>query len=596
MRARFDRAAAALLLLVLLHACRADAPTGASPGGPSAPVTVRAALAGTAIQALTILVTGPAIPVPIVANIDVATDVTTASTTMSVPVGGQRTFVARGFDATGVLTHEGIATVIVRPTGNAPVAIRMYPKSGEVPITVGVGTFAIAIAPAPLAPMAPQETRPLVATVTDASTGAAVPNAVVAWGSLNPVVANVSPAGLVTARLPGATTLYATYEGTAASVDLVVTAAAPLEGYRDISAGPFFTCAVLESGIAHCWGANDFGQLGDGTTTDRPGPAPVAGGLRFASVAAGFGWACGVTLTAEGWCWGFNGQGNLGDGTTDHSPVPRRVAGGHAWRSISPGIGSTCGITTSGAAHCWGLGSPGGIGMVSDDGASYAVVPTPVAVTTAGGPWSRLSVAFQAACGIGPGGVATCSARTASLVSTTSLAGAAWQALELNQLSFAPPPAANPYADEHGAWACGLTTSGDARCVGESAYGALGGGAGVTLRSVATAVAGAQGWDAITVGGDFACAVRDGLASCWGRNDYGQLGDGTRTGRFTPTLVDTPQAFMRISAGFTHACALGPDGMAYCWGANTRGEIGDGTTTVRVRPVLMGVMPGGTSP
>jgi len=85
------------------------------------------------------------------------------------------------------------------------------------------------------------------------------------------------------------------------------------------------------SGAAYCWGYNAYGQLGDGTTTDRLVPTPVAGGLTFAAVSAGpivpfYGHTCGVTTSGTAYCWGDNFRGELGDGTTTQRLVPTAVA------------------------------------------------------------------------------------------------------------------------------------------------------------------------------------------------------------------------------------------------------------------------------
>jgi alpha-tubulin suppressor-like RCC1 family protein len=72
---------------------------------------------------------------------------------------------------------------------------------------------------------------------------------------------------------------------------------------------------------------------------------------------------------------------------------------------------------------------------------------------------------------------------------------------------------------------------------------------------------------------------------CWGDNQYGQLGDGTTTDRLVPTTVSDTLAFLGVSAGAGHTCAITVKGEAYCWGRNSYGQLGDNTTTDHLIPV-----------
>jgi len=94
-----------------------------------------------------------------------------------------------------------------------------------------------------------------------------------------------------------------------------------------VSAGGGHSCGVTTDRVTYCWGRNDQGQLGDGTTTQTSAPVPVTGQLTFATVSAGAGFICGVTTGGVGYCWGSNVNGQLGDGTTTPRAMPVRVAG-----------------------------------------------------------------------------------------------------------------------------------------------------------------------------------------------------------------------------------------------------------------------------
>ena len=101
--------------------------------------------------------------------------------------------------------------------------------------------------------------------------------------------------------------------------------------FARIELGPAHTCAVTTANRAYCWGNNTAGQLGDGSNSHRTRPAAVSGNLPFRQVDAGGsgenGHTCGVTTDDQAYCWGNNNLGQLGDGTTDNSSTPVAVAG-----------------------------------------------------------------------------------------------------------------------------------------------------------------------------------------------------------------------------------------------------------------------------
>jgi alpha-tubulin suppressor-like RCC1 family protein len=133
-------------------------------------------------------------------------------------------------------------------------------------------------------------------------------------------------------------------------------------GVAAISVGGYHSCAITSSGAAWCWGENQVGQLGDGTTVDRATPAPVSGLSGVTSMTGGTYHACAVAAGAA-YCWGSNNAGQLGNGTATDSWLPAPVVGlSSGVVQMSGGRFHTCSVDTSGRAKCWGSNLWGQIG------------------------------------------------------------------------------------------------------------------------------------------------------------------------------------------------------------------------------------------
>ncbi|HET9984618.1 MAG TPA: Ig-like domain-containing protein [Longimicrobiales bacterium] len=139
--------------------------------------------------------------------------------------------------------------------------------------------------------------------------------------------------------------------------------------FASIAAGDLHVCALTGEGAAYCWGSNEFGQLGNGSTANVVDhPVAVRGGVRFASISPGNDHTCGLDAEGRAYCWGSNGAGQLGIGSHEDRMQPTPVAGGLRFRAIAAGDGRTCGITTRRVAYCWGSDNqtPIGIGWRPD--------------------------------------------------------------------------------------------------------------------------------------------------------------------------------------------------------------------------------------
>ncbi|MBI4732113.1 MAG: zinc ribbon domain-containing protein, partial [Chloroflexi bacterium] len=243
-----------------------------------------------------------------------------------------------------------------------------------------------------------------------------------------------------------------------------------------IGAGLKHTCAVLENGTIKCWGGNEYGQLGDGTTETRLTSVSVYGISDAVAVAAGQMYTCALTNSGGVKCWG---EGvHLGSGSYENSLVPVDVLGlGSGVQFISAGVGHTCAVTTSGGLKCWGNWFSGGLGTSEDYVSGYT--PVDVVGLTSG-------------------------------VETVSAGG------------------------RH---TCAILTGGRIQCWGENeTYGNLGIDTDET-HLLPVDVPGITGATALATGEAHTCAVISGEVWCWGANTSGQLGDGTQTNRWSPVRV-----------------------------------------------------------
>lgn len=165
--------------------------------------------------------------------------------------------------------------------------------------------------------------------------------------------------------------------------------------FVSLAAGGGHTCGLTTVGTVWCWGLNDIGQLGTGTTANSRIPVQVqAPGVTFVELTAGNAHTCGRTSAGAIWCWGSNEQGQLGIGSTASSSASPVQVQGVAFVEVVAGNRHTCARTSAGTVWCWGENVYGQLGNNST-----ADARTPVQVQTGSISFVDLSAGSDHTCG-----------------------------------------------------------------------------------------------------------------------------------------------------------------------------------------------------
>jgi len=369
-----------------------------------------------------------------------------------------------------------------------------------------------------------------------------------------------------------------------------------LEGSLQVSAGDSHACALLQSGELRCWGKNDRGQLGAGSSSPAQSSVPLAvTGLaeEIFTVECGGQHTCAVTQTGGILCWGLNAMGQLGDGTVEDSPAPVNVPGMAPFGDfVAAGLKHTCMIHRTAGPKCWGSNEEGQLGTGSHDTRPH---PDPLDVIGLPGTGTVLSLSAGSAhtCAAMPDGTAMCWGRNSDgqlgRDTTPSLRGQTPGAVT------GLPPGSTVASVAAGAFhTCALLGSGAVMCWGSNFFGQLGNPIAGSSSLIPVEVEGLDGEDpaaGISAGMSHTCAIlASGRLLCWGDNAAGQLGNPS-AGEQSQVPVETgglSSAVSSVSCGTYFTCAVLEAGTVFCWGDNTWGQLGDGTTTDSPLPVAAG--------
>lgn len=347
----------------------------------------------------------------------------------------------------------------------------------------------------------------------------------------------------------------------------------------NISAGGQYACAIIEGGMIKCWGANQYSQLGNGAITYRATPLDVSNlPVGLTSIAIGFTHSCASTSSGSVKCWGNNANYQLGDGSRIHSSIPVEVVNLTNAASVVAGAEFSCALTTSNGVKCWGSGSSGQLGH-----GSFNSSPTPVDVTGLTSDVVAITSGLSHACAVKSDGSVVCWGKNDKfqLGNNGGNSNVPVQVTNLGIGSGATSIAAG------GTHTCAIVNS-SVQCWGNNQNGQLGNGSVVNSYTPVTASSLTSEVTALSVGGNHSCALHSSGMMCWGNNLAGQLGDGTTLQRNSPTPVSNlSSGVTSISAMSSYTCAI-KDGGLKCWGYNGSAQLGDGTITNRSLPVDVG--------
>jgi len=360
--------------------------------------------------------------------------------------------------------------------------------------------------------------------------------------------------------------------------------ATPFTGVKQIGTGAYHTCAIDNNDQVWCWGENNYGQLGDGTTTLRALPVKVE--KEAAAVALGGNHTCILTTAGGVRCWGHNFYGQLGNGSTTDSFYAKDVIGlERAVLSISVGQDHSCALIAGGEVQCWGRNQFGQLG--NDTSGITSNQREPVTV----------DMQQQSVIGLSAGQYHTCAVTDNHEVKCWGNNGSG-QLGDNSLINRAVPVTVNGLAQVESLatgqlHTCAVTSSNEGWCWGNNLRGQLG-----IVREplfadkdslVPELVSLADQITHISAGYQHTCAIiSSGEVQCWGDNEFGQIGIGEASrASLEPVLTPGLTEVTEISLGQNHSCVIRQGGALWCWGDNSHSQLGDGSDIRRDAPVAV---------
>jgi alpha-tubulin suppressor-like RCC1 family protein len=346
--------------------------------------------------------------------------------------------------------------------------------------------------------------------------------------------------------------------------------------WSQIATGENHTLAIRPNGTLWAWGKNDYGQLGDGTTTNRLSPVQVGSTNDWLTVATGYNHNLAIKFDGTLWAWGANAQGQLGDGSTIQQSTPIQIGTSSNWYRIAAGNEHSLAVQTNGTLWSWGDNAQGQLGrLVGNNQIPVQVGSSTNWIHIAAGLAHSLCIKTDGTLwGWGGNGNGQLGLGNTMAVSTPQQVGTAntWMHIAAGKLH-----------------SLAIQTNGTLWGWGNNVNGQLG-LSGNSLVYLPTQIGSNTNWTKISAGSDHSIGVTaDLLVHVTGNNAYGQLGSNTliNSSVFSIPYFFYPNGFVEVSAGGNHTATLLGNGELFLWGSNAKGEIGDATVVNKLTPTLI---------